>query len=745
MKKIYKIFSSVTVLLGLSAISSIPIIKIFNTLNNNINNFNAKLEDNKTFNTINPDIQKFWKNENYSTEVMYEGIFENYLSSDDNSWNWLGYHNKFTISAKDIISNINNFSFEKKNNNLYYEIIGSSNGKFNFNYYPNIAKTTGNNGNYPMTNPTNWKVVANYPWENKEFSPIIKTSKLNSQVNNNLQEIHKNTNISLIFNNIEIENQTGITVPTSNPNWTWPDQYNTGNDGNGFRKSLSQVGDTSLNYKRTIAKHEKEIILLNQNMEQKIVKSFLKFNPDLKKEEQDLKNDLILNRNDITNNNMPSLFSLDNYLLELKELFDIYEIYKDFEIWIKENWPDVPPSNPKPPILHISKEEATEILNKIKNFKFKNHENVKHVITAIKNDNKAPLLYDGIIESSFGLIDKLVKDEILENSISKINEISLEKYSYIYKTIIGFFASNDIKISLTRRSLNDNTNFENMYIWKDGKFVTDKVLWGNIVFNPQNKDSNIEFKITNLRTSKRKNENGKLTNLISNSFSETVPNHNFFIKYRANGENWTDAKENKTSAFEIDLNQSVEDIIGSNYYYTNKENERFNIGLNNYPLGSIIDFTNKDKIITQINKVLKPQPLTTNIIHEDNLFETNEIGTKEAIASVGYEKWKNAWSKFNISLVPITDEFNPHNVPVILVDNKDGIFYSYIKIANWILEDGTSNWTSDLSKENFINSLNLKGLKIVEMPLSKEERELKKAETKTWDSIGHFIIKLKII
>jgi hypothetical protein len=36
-------------------------------------------------------------------------------------------------------------------------------------------------------------------------------------------------------------------------------------------------------------------------------------------------------------------------------------------------------------------------------------------------------------------------------------------------------------------------------------------------------------------------------------------------------------------------------------------------------------------------------------------------------------------------------------------------------------------------------------LKIVEMPLSKEERELKKAETKTWDSIGHFIIKLKII
>jgi hypothetical protein len=67
-------------------------------------------------------------------------------------------------------------------------------------------------------------------------------------------------------------------------------------------------------------------------MEQKIVKSFLKFNPDIKKEEQDLKNDLILNKNDVTNNNMPSLFSLDNYLLELKELFDIYEIYKDFEI-----------------------------------------------------------------------------------------------------------------------------------------------------------------------------------------------------------------------------------------------------------------------------------------------------------------------------------------------------------------------------------------------------------------------------
>jgi hypothetical protein len=124
----------------------------------------------------------------------------------------------------------------------------------------------------------------------------------------------------------------------------------------------------------------------------------------------------------------------------------------------------VPPSNPKPLILNISKEEATEILNKIKNFKFKNHENVKQVITAIKNDIKAPPLYDGIIESSFGLIDKLVKDEILESSISKINEISLEKYSYIYKTIIGFFASNDIKISLTRRSLNDNTNFENLYI-----------------------------------------------------------------------------------------------------------------------------------------------------------------------------------------------------------------------------------------------------------------------------------------
>jgi len=110
---------------------------------------------------------------------------------------------------------------------------------------------------------------------------------------------------------------------------------------------------------------------------------------------------------------------------------------------------------------------------------------------------------------------------------------------------------------------------------------------------------------------------------------------------------------------------------------------------------------------------------------------------------VGLEKWKNAWSKFNISLVSENDELNPANIPVILVNNLDGIFYSYIKINNWILEDGSSNWISDREKVDFIKSLNLGGLKIVEMPLTKEERY--NLVTKKWDKNGHFIIKIKII
>jgi hypothetical protein len=299
--------------------------------------------------------------------------------------------------------------------------------------------------------------------------------------------------------------------------------------------------------------------------------------------------------------------------------------------------------------------------------------------------------------------------------------------------------------------LNTTQEIKDIFIWKDGKFIDNKKIWRSLLERPSDVEvSQLNFKINGLTTLDRTPiDKNKSTNLISENFLINNIDFNFFIKYRVDGQNWIGGLENNDSAFNIKLNESVENIIGAKYIYTDEKNQNFNIGLNNNPLGDIIqnDFF-KNNIINEINKVLRTRNSTTNVIEinsssNNNLFGVGVKGKNEAIASVGLEKWKNVWSKFNIPLVSENDKFNPSNIPVILVNNLDGIFYSYIKINNWILEDGSSNWISDREKIEFINSLNLGGLKIVEMPLTKEERY--NSVTKKWDKNGHFIIKIKTI
>jgi hypothetical protein len=66
-------------------------------------------------------------------------------------------------------------------------------------------------------------------------------------------------------------------------------------------------------------------------MEKRILNSFLKFNPKIKLNEDNLENDKILNLKDLENNKMPVLFLLDNNLNLLKELFDIFQISETYK------------------------------------------------------------------------------------------------------------------------------------------------------------------------------------------------------------------------------------------------------------------------------------------------------------------------------------------------------------------------------------------------------------------------------
>ncbi len=743
MNKKYKILSLTTTLLLFSVVSSMPIIKVLSALSTNINNYANKLEGNKTYNNLKKDIDNFWNMENYSKKVSYEAFWENDITYTDNSL-FTGTTKQFHIKSKNNIQVNDGFVLGKENGNLNYTIAAATKA-IPLWYSPMEGLTKG----YDDVNSEEfiqWYIPgSNWDWEKQNFAPEFVMTKVTSSSTFKPEKIvNKSTSISSIYIPI-IENQEGIKLPNSKPDWIWPDQPNPGNAHFGFRKSLFQSGKPIISLLRKIKSIKNEIIFLNQDMEKKIINSFLKLNPKIRLSEEALENDKILNNNDLENNKMPILFSLDENLDLLKELFDIFSKSKEFYNWIEENknnWPNV----------NIPIEKARRIHKDILDFKFSSLDNVKLATDSIMNNQDEIKLIPGILvdQKSINLYNKLKNDKLLDSSIASFQEISLEKYYYIYKTIIAFFATNDIKISLSRKMLNANEEILDLPIWKNGKFIDNKIIWNTLFKNPSDVEvSKINFKINNLKTENRINENIELsTNLISENLDIKNINHDFFIKYRHDAENWTGGLENRENAFNINLNKSVEDIIGAKYIYTDKNNQSFNIGLNNNPLGDIIKTNiSKTDIINEINKVIRAKNSIRGAIEinnsENNLFGVGTKSRDEAITSVGLENWKNAWSKFNITLVLESDKLNEPNIPIILPNNSDGIFYSYIKINNWILEDGSSNWTSDTEKKEFIKSLNLGGLKIVEMPLTNEDR--KNSKTGKWDRNGHFIIKIKII
>ncbi len=751
MYKKIKLLKSISIILVLSTVvlsSTIASVSNLTSLST------SKQLKQSTANLISSDIQKFWKTENYSKEVSYSTSWTNFLRGHDNSWTG-GYTRDFQIIASDRIVVSNGITLKKENEVLKYSIKDVINA-FELSYDPNLGIT----GRIETKNP-NWIVPQNWKWEVKRFVPLLTTKKITDSVFS-LEEtlISKTTDISSIYK-LNVNNQSGVEIPIADSKWFWADQPNPGNNSSGFRKMLFEYGkpanfdffgrdEISFFGRDEISDEfsiQKEIMFLNKNMETKLIKSFLKFNPNIRLNASNLSNDKILNLKDLQSNKMPELFLLDNNLNSLKELSDIFIISQKYKNWIddkdKLGWVGV---------TNITIKDAEQIYQDILNFKFSNLENVKLVVSSIKDGSIPIKLIPGILNSSTSknLFNKLKNDDLLNEKINSFSDLSLEKYMYIYKSIIGFLASKDIKIDLTRTMLNVDRKIKDVFIWKDGKFANNKETWTSRLEVPSDVEvSQINFKISGLRVSDRKSDEiSKSSILIAENKIVKDINFNFWIKYRINGQNWTGGSENNNEAFNVNLENNVEDIIGAKYLYKDSKNNQYNIGLNNKSLGDIIQSkVLKNLIIQELNKVLKTKNSKTDLVEvsniENNLFGIGVKGRDEAIALVSLEKWKNAWSKFNISLVSENDELNPTNIPVILVNNLDGIFYSYIKINNWILEDGSSNWISDREKVDFIKSLNLGGLKIVEMPLRKEERY--NLVTKNWDKNGHFIVKLKII